>query len=120
MPPNEVPCTPLGDVLQAVAPIAEAHKIFVLQRDLHQALERVGRLERRGRVVERELVKARRHLARSKAKGRMRLRAMRLEVLAVEAQSPALDEDCRALLITIEEAAGRELAEPTPAVGVWP
>jgi hypothetical protein len=120
MPPNEVPCTPFREALQAVAPIAEAHKIFVLQKELHQALERAQRLERRGRVVERELVKARRHLARSKAKGRRRLRAMRLEVLAVEAQCRALDEVCRALLLTIEEAASRELAQPTPAVGVWP
>jgi hypothetical protein len=120
MPPNEVPCSPFREALHAVAPIAEAHKIFVLQRDLHQALERVARLECRGRVVERELEKARRHLARSKAKGRRRLRAMRLEVLAVEAQCRALDEVCRALLLTIEEAAGRELTEPTPAVGVWP
>ncbi len=120
MPPNEVPCSPFRDALQAVAPIAEAHKIFALQRDLHQALERVGRLERRGRLVERELEKARRHLARSKAKGRRRLRAMRLEVLAVEAQCRALDEVCRALLLTIEEAAGREPVEPPPAVGVWP
>ena len=120
MPPNEVPSSAFREALLAAAPIAEAHKIFVLQRELHQALERSARLEHHGRVVERELVKARRELARSKAKGRRRLRAMRLEVLAVEAQCRALDEVCRALLLTIEEAACCELAEPPPAVGVSP
>ena len=120
MPPNEVPSSAFREAIQTVAPIAEAHKIFVLQRELHQALERAACLERRGRVVERELVKARRELARSKAKGRRRLHAMQLEVLAVEAQCRALDEVCRALLLTIEEAASRERAEPPAADGVSP
>jgi type IV secretion system protein VirB11 len=44
--------------------------------------------------------------------------SMRLEVLAVEAKCRALDEVCRALLLTIEQA--RELLDPPPAVGVSP
>ncbi len=120
MPPNHAPCSPFREALQAVAPIAEAHQIFVLQRELHQALERAARLERHGRGVERKLIKARRELARTKAKGRRKLRAMRLEVLAVDAQCRALDEVCRALLLTIEEAACCELAEPPASVGVSP
>jgi hypothetical protein len=37
---------------------------------------------------------------------------MRLEVLSMEAECLALDEVCRSLLVTIEQAACSELAAP--------
>ena len=45
---------------------------------------------------------------------------MRLELLATEARCWALDEVCRALLLTIEQAACSEVDEPPLAAGVSP
>jgi hypothetical protein len=119
------------DVLRSVAPLPEGHQIPVLEIELLHALGRASESERRSRVLQRELerlrtdgphachadlehqlAEARRELARSKADGQAQLRAMRLEVLSMEADCLALDEVCRSLLVTIEQAACSELAAP--------
>jgi|HubBroStandDraft_6_1064221.scaffolds.fasta_scaffold689459_1 hypothetical protein len=120
MHPNHAPFFSFRDALHAAAPLTEAHRIFVLQRELDRARNRAWRLERHGRGVERELVQVRRELARSKAEAREQLHAMRLEVLAMDAQCQELDEVCRALLLTIEHAACSELAEAPLVAGVSP
>jgi len=119
------------DVLRSVAPLPEGHQILVLEIELLHALGRASESERRARALgrelerlrthgphaghadlEHELAEARRELARSKADGQEQLRAMRLEVLSMEAECLALDEVCRSLLVTIEQAACSELAAP--------
>ena len=92
----------------------------MLQKDLLRALECAGRLQRRARAAERELRHARRQLARTQADRRERLHAARVELLAMEARCWALDEVCRALLLTIEQAAFSEAGEPPLAAGVSP
>ena len=108
------------EVPHAAAPPAAADPILVLERELLHALQCAGRLQRRARAAERELRQARRELARGKADTREQLHGMRLELLAMEAQCWALDEICRALLLTIEQAACSELAESPLAAGVAP
>jgi len=120
MHPKRVPSWPSPEVPQAAAPPSTADPILMLERELVHALECAGRLQRRAHAAERELRQARRELARSKADGREQLRAMRLERLATEARRWALDEVCRALLLTIEHAVGSELAESPLAAGVSP
>ncbi len=111
-------------------------RILVLKIELLHALERASHSERRSHILERELerlrargpvgsgpphvgdlerelAEARRELARSKARGQERLRAMQLEVLSMEVQCATLDEVCRSLLLTIERAACSELAPQT-------
>ena len=63
---------------------------------------------------------ARRALARSKAGARHRRRELQIELLAVEARCWALEEVCRALVLTIEQAACSEVEEPPLAAGVTP
>jgi hypothetical protein len=120
MDSNRFPFVPSCEIPHAASPLAEAKPILLLERELRRAIERAEHLERRGRAVERELVQARRDLARSKASGREQLRAVRLELLATEARCWALDEVCRALLLTIEHAASSELAEPPLAARASP
>jgi hypothetical protein len=120
MHPKRFPSLPFSEVPQAAASPTTDNQIRMLQRELVHALECAARLQRRARAAERELRRARRELARSKADGREQLHAMRLELLAMEARGLALDEVCRALLLTIEHAACSERAEPRLAAGVSP
>jgi hypothetical protein len=128
MHPNPAAFLHFRDVLRSVAPLPEGHQILVLETELLHALGRASESERRSRALQRELerrrtygphadlehqlAEARRELARSKADGQEQLRAMRLEVLSMEAECLALDEVCRSLLVTIEQAACSELAAP--------
>jgi len=145
MHPNRAPCLPSRKVVHPAAPLAAADHMLMLQRELVHALERAGHLERRAHAAERELARlraqtavraqgshvcradlehelrrVRRELVRSKVDGRERLRAMRIELLATKARCWALDEVCRALLLTIEHAASSVAAELPPAAGVAP
>jgi hypothetical protein len=117
---NHAPDSQFRETPHAVAPLAEGQRILVLQKKLSHALERGDQLERRGRTLERELRRARRALAHSKAGARHQRREMRIELLAVEARCWALEEVCRALVLTIEQAACAEGEEPPPAAGVSP
>jgi hypothetical protein len=114
------PSLPSREVLHAAAASAAADPILRLEKELLHALQCAGRLRLRARAAERELRHARRELARTKADNRERLHAMRLELLATEAQCWALDEVCRALLLTIEQAACSEVDEPPLKAGVSP
>ncbi len=105
---------------QATAPPTAEDQILMLQKDLVRAMQCAGRLRRRARAAERELRHARRELARTKAESRERLHAARVELLAMEARCWALDEVCRALLLTIEQAACSQVDEPPLAAGVSP
>jgi hypothetical protein len=146
MHPNDAAFLQFREVLHAVAPLSDAHQILALKIELLHALERANRSQRRSRVLEldldrlrsrtairrqephlhhaeleRQLAEVRRELAKSKADGQEQLRAMRLEVLAMELQCETLDEVCRSLLLTIERAACSELAvatEPRRKAGV--
>ena len=108
------------EILHAVAPLAEGQRTVVLQKELRRALERAGHLERQRRAMGRDLRQARRALARNKAGARHQRREMRIELLAVEARCWALEEVCRALVLTIEQAACSEVGEPPLAAGVTP
>ncbi len=120
MHPPRPPSLPSPEVLHAAASSAAADPILRLERELLHALQCAGRLRRRARAADREVRHARRELARSEADSREQLHAMRLELLATEAQCWALDEVCRALLLTIEQAACAEVDEPPLAAGVSP
>jgi len=136
MHPNHAAFLEFREVVHAAAPLSETHQILVLQIALLHALERANRSQHRSRVLEleldrlrtairheephlhhaeleRQLAEVRRELAKSKADGQERLRAMRLEVLAMELQCEELDEVCRSLLLTIERAACPELGAAT-------
>lgn len=128
------------DVLRALAPLSDAHQVLLLKAELLHALERADRAQRQHRVLEldlyrlrtrtaarhqefdvhraeleRQLSELQRELAHSQAHGQEQLHAMRLEVLATEAQCAALDEVCRSLLLTIDQAACSELPFETEA-----
>jgi hypothetical protein len=120
MHPKHGPSLPSPEVHHAAAPPTEDSEILMLQRELVHALECAGRLQRRAHAAECELRQARLELARSKADSREQLHAMRLELLAMEARSWAVDEVCRALLLTIEQAACSEVDEPPLTAGVSP
>jgi hypothetical protein len=136
MHPNHAAFLQFREVVHAAAPLSDAHQVLVLQIALLHALERANRSQRRSRVLEldrlrsrtairneephlhhaeleRQLAEVRRELAKSKADGQEQLRAMRLEVLAMELQCEELDEVCRSLLLTIERAACSELGAAT-------
>jgi len=117
---NHAPDSQFREILHAVAPLAEGHRILVLQKELRRALERAEQLERQGRALGRELRQARRELARSKAGARHRRRELQIQRLAVEARCWALEEVCRALVLTIEQAACAEVEAPPLAAGVSP
>src|SRR5581483_8315933 len=117
---NHAPDSQFREIPQAVAPLPEAQRIVMLEEELRCALERAGRVERLGRILERELRRARRALARCKADARHRRREFQIELLAVEARCWALEEACRALVLTIEQAACSEVEEPPLAAGVSP
>ncbi len=120
MHPNHVADRQFRESLHAVAAVAEGQRIVALQKELGRTLERAGQLERRGRVLERELRRARRQLARCKAGARHQRREMRIELLAAEARCWALEEICRSLVLTIEQAACSEVEGPSHADGVSP
>ena len=120
MHPKHGPSLPSPEVHHAAAPPTEDSEILMLQRELVHALECAGRLQRRAHAAECELRHARLELARSKADSREQLHAMRLELLAMEARCWALDEVCRALLLTIEQAACSEVDEQPLTAGVSP
>lgn len=106
-------------------------QVLTLKHALLRALERAADLADRSRALEgelervrtdtlertrehqafsvelhRQLTDAARDLATTKADGQEQLCALRLEVLAMEDQCQTLDEICRSLLLTIEQAAG--------------
>ncbi len=120
MHPKPVSSLPSPTVFHSAAMPSAESQILMLQSDLVRALQCAGRLQRRAHAAERELRHARRELARTKADGRERLHAARVELLAMEARCWALDEVCRALLLTIEHAACSEVDEPPLAAGVSP
>ena len=120
MHPRPVSSLPSPTVLHSAAMPSADSQILMLQRDLLRALECGGRLQRRAHAAERELRHARRELARAKTDSRERLHAARVELLAMEARCWALDEVCRALPLTIEQAACSEVDEPPLAAGVAP
>jgi hypothetical protein len=138
MHPNLVALFHLRQVLRSVDGLPEARRIVVLEIELLHALKRASHSQRRNQLLERELEQlhartpvrrheshahdaelerqlreARRELAKSKAVGQEQLRAMRLEVLAMELQCETLEELCRSLLLTIEHAACSELGAAT-------
>ena len=138
MHPHHAAFLQFREVLHAAAPLSDAHQVLILEIELLHALERANCSQRRSRVLEleldrvrsptavrgrephvphaaleRQLAEVRRELARSKADSQEQLRAMRLEVLAMELQCEALDEVCRSLLLTIERAACSELGVAT-------
>ncbi len=120
MHPKRVSSLPSPTVFHSAAMPSAESQILMLQNDLVRALECAGRLQRRAHAAERELRHARRELAHTKADSRERLHAARVELLAMEARCWALDEVCRALLLTIEQAACSEVDEPPLAAGVSP
>jgi predicted nucleic acid-binding Zn-ribbon protein len=117
---NHAPDSQFRELLHAVALLSEGQRILVLRKELRRTLERAEHLERQGRDLERELRQLRRELARRKAGARHQRREMRIEMLATEARCWALEEVCRALVLTIEQAACSEVEGPPLAVGVSP
>ena len=120
MHPNHPTSLPSREIPHAASPRAAQNQILMLQRELVHALERAAKLRRWAQSAEHQLRQARRELAQSKADGRERLRVMRIELLASEARCWALEEVCRALVLTIEQAACSELGEPSLAAGAVP
>jgi hypothetical protein len=64
--------------------------------------------------LHRQLTQRTHELASIKAEGQQQLHALRLEVLSMETQCQALDEICRSLLLTIEQAACADVATSAP------
>jgi mRNA-degrading endonuclease toxin of MazEF toxin-antitoxin module len=118
------------EVLHSVASLPEAQQMAVFQRELRDAFEREARLQRQCVALGRDLIRARtraivgahrtyvrradlghelsrarRDLARTKVEAEEEIQALRVEVLRVEHRYRSLDEVCRALLLTIEQAA---------------
>jgi hypothetical protein len=120
MHPKRAPFLPSFESPHATAPPAAEDQILMLEKDLVRALQCGRRLRLRARAAERELRRMHREVARTKADSRAQLHTMRLELLATEAQCWALDEVCRALLLTIEQAACSEVDEQPLAAGVSP
>ncbi len=127
------------ELTKSLGELSEAHQVMALKRSLLHALERAVHLQDRADTLEgwldrvkadsaararehqafsvelhRQLTEASRELATSKAEGQQQLRALRLEVLSMEDQCHALDEICRALLLTIEQAACSSSDARTP------
>jgi hypothetical protein len=117
------------ELTKSLGDLSETHQVMALKRSLLHALEHAIHLRDRTDTLEgeldrlkvetsararehqafsvelhRQLTEASRELATTKAEGQEQLRALRLEVLAMEDQCHALDEICRALLLTIEQA----------------
>jgi hypothetical protein len=118
------------ELTKSLGELSEAHQVMALKRSLLHALERAVHLQGRADTFEgeidrlkadngararqhqafsvelhRQLTEASRELATTRAEGREQLRALRLEVLSMEDQCHELDEICRSLLLTIEQAA---------------
>jgi hypothetical protein len=114
MHPNHDVSFQFCEVLRSVAALPDADQILELKMELLYALERASHAQRRCLALERDL-------AHSKADAQEEFRALRLEVLAMVDQRETLDEVCRSLLVTIEQAACSELgaaADPERMVGV--
>jgi hypothetical protein len=118
------------ELTRSLGDLSEAHQVMALKRSLLHALERAVQFQDRADMLEgeidrlkaetsararehqafsaelhRQLTEASRELATTKAEGQEQLRSLRLEVLSMEDQCHALDEICRSLLLTIEQAA---------------
>ncbi len=118
------------ELTRSLGELSEPHQVMALKRSLLHALERAAHLQDRAGTLEvemdrlkaetagrsrehqafsvelhRQLTEASRELATTKAEGQEQLRALRLEVLSMEDQCHTLDEICRSLLLTIEQAA---------------
>jgi hypothetical protein len=115
--------------------LSETQQIMTLKFELFHALERAQDHQNRTRSLQAELDELRaeasmrnreqqafsaelhrqltersRELASVKADGQEQLHALRLEVLCMDRQCQALDQICRSLLVTIEQAACPDLA----------
>jgi hypothetical protein len=139
MHPHHAAFFQFREVTSSLVKLPEAQQVLILKFELLHALERAhdfhGRVrarqgelanlkaETRLRTQEHqaacaqlnlELDDAARQLVRTRAESQQQIRAMRLEILSMENQCQALDEICRSLLLTIEQAACPELAQSVP------
>ena len=139
MHPNRAAFFQFREITRPIGQCSAEHQILTLKIELLHALERANDVQGRSCVVQlefdrlradaviryqeqetrhaelqRRLIDTRRELARSKADAEEQLRAVRLEVLEREFQCQTLDEICRSLLLTIEQAACLELAPAAP------
>ena len=127
------------EATKSLAELSEAQAIMILKFELFHALERAHAQQRRSRTLEaetdrlraeirarsqehqalsadlyRQLTQKSRELQAARADSEQ-LRAMRLEILSMETQCQTLDDICRSLLLTIEQAAGDpDLAQSAP------
>jgi hypothetical protein len=127
------------EITQSLTELSEAQQILRLKFELLRALERASDGQSRSRALEariaelkaetqvrtqehqafaaehhRQLREATRELARTQEEGAQKLTTMRMEILSIESQCEVLDDICRSLLRTIEEAASPELAADAP------
>jgi len=127
------------DTIRALAGLAEPNQILTLKRELLEAHRREGHLrlhcsELEQRVVDLQIQSAERDREHSafaewlnaefaratRALGQVtgdqekRLRGMRLELAAAEANCDELEQACRSLLLTLEHAADAEAEAFTP------
>ena len=139
MHPNHDAFFKFCEVTRSLAKLSEAEQARLLKFELFHALERASHFQSRSRALEIELNRikkqtgirsqaqhahctelcqrlkgATRELANTRADSQRQLQAMRLEILSMENQCQALDELCRALVLTIEQAACPELAVTAP------
>ena len=139
MHPNHAAFFQFREITRPIGQCSAEHQILTLKIELLHALERANDVQGRSCVVQleldrlradaviryqeqetrhaelqRRLIDTRRELARSKADGEEQLCALRLEILEREAQCQTLDEICRSLLLTIEQAACLELGPAAP------
>jgi len=123
------------EVTKDLGELSEAQVVMTLKFELFHALERAHEHQNCSRSLQAELAELRaeasmrnreqqafsaelhrqltesaRELAMVRADGQEQLRALRLEVLSMERQCQTLDEICRSLLVTIEQAACPDLA----------
>jgi hypothetical protein len=139
MHPNHDAFFQFCEVTRSLAKLSEAEQVRLLKFELLHALERASHCQSRSRALEIELSRSKkqtairtqaqhahstelcqrlmvatRELATTKTGSQQQLQAMRLEILSMENQCQTLDELCRALLLTIEQAACPELAVTAP------
>ena len=139
MHPPQVAFTDFHQIIQSLAGLTERQQVTTLKFELFQAIERANDFrdqcadfeqraaeltaETAARTQEHnafaarlnaELVQATRELAGARNEQEKRLRTLRLDLVAAETHCDALDEMCRSLLVTIEQAAGAAAGTQAP------
>src|SRR5260221_10634546 len=129
MHPHHAALFAFREVTKSRVDHSEAQQVLILKFELLHALERANYFQDRSRALQGELaelktetsMRAREHQAyaarmnrqltdgareqaRTQADAQQQIRAMRLEILSMDNQCQALDEICRSLLLTIEQA----------------